>query len=123
VTEHQTAGAKLVVPRGAVVTVAAGDVVVKADSLSDSGSPDLLSDSLNHSGYFMPERHRKRANRRPARSIVSIRVADARSPNADENVPVTRRGDGNVVHLQRFTGFYQTDSAHVVRWLVNWLNG
>jgi hypothetical protein len=113
-TEHEAAAAELIVARAAVVTVAAGDVVVKTDPLSDCGSPYLLSDPLNHAGHLMSQRHRKRAHRCAARSVMRVGVANACGPDADQYVPVTHRGDWNVVHLQWFSGFYQTDGSHRV---------
>jgi hypothetical protein len=116
-TEHEATAAELIVPCAAVVTVAARDVVVKTDPLSNGRSPDLLSDSFNHSGHFVSQRHRKRAHRCAACSVVGVRVANASGPNADQYVSVTQRGDRDVMHLQWFTGFYQTDGSHEDNWL------
>ena len=63
VTEHQAALTKLIVARAAVVAIAAGNIIVKANSLPCDRSPDLFADLLNHTGHFVSQRHRKRSNR------------------------------------------------------------
>src|SRR5690349_4575284 len=99
--QHQNFFAKLIVARGAVITISASEVVMQTDSISDFYVCHLRPDLFNQTCNFMPQGKRNGTDGRNSAAIMSVRVTNACGFDFYQNIPLTDFRDGNILHFQR----------------------
>src|SRR5437016_1449589 len=104
-SDHLNGRAKLFGPALAKSASTAGREIMDADSLAGF---------LYNAGHFMPERDRQTRDRRNARAVMRIGMANASGFDANQNIARTDWRDPDLLRFERRIGLDETNGFHAV---------